>query len=100
MSVLSLLRKLLACTQERSDLHFVMFTRADCPLCETAWQELTKAQATYRFALEKRDVDADPETASRYGCCVPVVTVNGKVRFRGSVNPVLLNRLLQARSSV
>jgi hypothetical protein len=29
---------------------------------------------------------------------VPVVAVNGKVRFRGKVNPVLLNRLLEAES--
>lgn len=27
---------------------------------------------------------------------VPVVALNGKVRFRGQVNPVLLERLLRA----
>jgi hypothetical protein len=29
---------------------------------------------------------------------VPVVTVNGKVRFRGEVNNVLLDRLLRAEA--
>jgi hypothetical protein len=29
---------------------------------------------------------------------VPVVLINGKVRFRGQVNPVLLARLLRAES--
>jgi hypothetical protein len=29
---------------------------------------------------------------------VPVVAVNGKVRFRGVVNPALLERLLRAES--
>jgi hypothetical protein len=29
---------------------------------------------------------------------VPVVTVNGKVRFRGVVNPHLLKRLLRAEA--
>ncbi len=42
------------------------------------------------------DVDADPQLAAQFGECVPVVTVNGKIRFRGRVNPVLLERLLQA----
>ena len=67
MSVLGLLRKLLAWTEAHGDLHFVMYTRARCSLCETAWQELTKAQQEYHFLLEKRDVDADPELATRYG---------------------------------
>jgi hypothetical protein len=40
------------------------------------------------------DVEGDPELAARYGDSVPVVTVNGKVRFRGRVNDVLLRRLL------
>ena len=50
----------------------------------------------YRFGLEKRDVDSEPELKTRHGDFVPVVTVNGKVRFRGRVNPVLLERLFRA----
>jgi hypothetical protein len=42
------------------------------------------------------DVDTDPELAAQYGTEVPVIAVNGKVRFRGAVNPVLLKRLLDA----
>ena len=38
----------------------------------------------------------DPELAAKYGNEVPVVAVNGKVRFRGVVNPALLERLLTA----
>jgi hypothetical protein len=45
------------------------------------------------------DVDSDPELVARHGDCVPVVTVNGKVRFRGAVNPVLLARLLTAEAA-
>jgi Glutaredoxin-like domain (DUF836) len=96
MNVLSFLRRALALTKPREDLHFVLYTRGGCHLCESAWQELTNAQASYRFVLEKRDVDAEPEWAARFGECVPVVTVNDKVRFRGSVNSVLLQRLLDA----
>jgi hypothetical protein len=42
------------------------------------------------------DVDAEPELAARYGQVVPVVMVDGKVRFRGGINPILLDRLLHA----
>ena len=41
------------------------------------------------------DVDADPALAKQYGECVPVVTIDGKVRFRGRVNAVLLERMLR-----
>jgi hypothetical protein len=77
----------------------LLYTRTGCHLCETAWERLRRAQRRYRFALAAVDVDTDPELAARHGDCVPVVTVNGKVRFRGLINPVLLARLLNAESA-
>ncbi len=96
MNILGFLARALALVKTREDLHLVMYTRAGCHLCETAWQELTKAQERYRFVLEQKDVDADPALTALYGDCVPVVTVNDKVRFRGAVNAVLLRRLLES----
>jgi glutaredoxin len=77
-------------------LSVVMYTRRGCHLCEAAWERLDEARRRYGFALTARDVDADPRLVAEHGDCVPVVTVNGKVRFRGAVNPVLLERLLRA----
>jgi hypothetical protein len=76
--------------------HVVLYTRQGCHLCAQAWVQLDQARRHYGFALDKVDVDTDPELTSQYGCCVPVVTVNGQVRFRGRVNPILLRRLLRA----
>ena len=76
-------------------LRVVMYTRQGCHLCEQARAQLDEARREYGFALDQVDVDTDPELASQYGLCVPVVTVNGQVRFRGRVNPVLLRRLLR-----
>jgi hypothetical protein len=59
---------------------------------------LRKLQRVYGFAMTVVDVDTDPQLAARYGNQVPVVTVNGKVRFRGGVNEVLLTRLLRAEA--
>ena len=68
----------------------------DCHLCERAWEQLEEARRQHGFALSQVDVDGEPELVRQYGECVPVVTVNGRVRFRGVVNPVLLRRLLRA----
>jgi glutaredoxin len=75
-----------------------MYTRRGCHLCDTAWEQLEQARRRYGFALTAQDVDADAALAAEHGNCVPVVTVDGKVRFRGAVNPVLLERLLRAEA--
>jgi hypothetical protein len=80
----------------RPEAQVVVYSRAGCHLCDEAWQLLEQFQKRYRFGLEKRDVDSEPELKTRHGDFVPVVTVNGKVRFRGRVNPVLLERLFRA----
>ena len=80
----------------RPDLHFEMFTRQGCHLCDEAFALLDEAQRRYQFNLESKDVDTCPDWVAQYGDCVPVVLVNGKVRFRGKVNEVLLQRLLDA----
>jgi glutaredoxin len=85
---------------QRTDLRFVMVTRKICPLCDKAWQVLTEYQSLYGFNLEKIDVDTDPDLATRYADCVPVVLINGKLRFRGAVNTVLLERILNARQDL
>ncbi len=45
---------------------------------------------------ETKDVDESEQLVCEFGNCVPVVAINGKVRFRGQVNEVLLRRLLEA----
>lgn len=74
----------------------VMFTRQGCHLCDDAWALLERARQRYGFTLSQVDVDTDAALTAEHGSCVPVVMVNGRVRFRGVVNPVLLNRLFTA----
>jgi glutaredoxin len=74
----------------------VMYTRAGCHLCAEAWTQLETARVRYGFDLTKVDVDTDAALAARHGQDVPVVEVNGKVRFRGIVNALLLRRLFDA----
>ena len=94
----SLLKKWLGrATPRRPDLHFVMHTRKDCHLCETAWALLAKHQRERGFTLTMIDVDERPEMIAEYGHRVPVVVVNGQERFRGHVSEGLLRRLLDAK---
>ncbi len=76
---------------------FTVYTREGCGCCEKAIAVLEKSRARHGFAIETVDVDSDPELVEAYGLEVPVVAVDGKVRFRGMVNPVLLERLLADR---
>jgi glutaredoxin len=90
-----LLRRLGGAARQRPDLAVLVYSRQGCHLCDEAWEQLLLAQRRYGFQLEKVDVDTDASLAAQYGECVPVVLVNGKVRFRGRVNPVLLEKLLE-----
>ena len=73
-------------------MHVVIYTRNGCHLCEDA-EALVRAHGlTPRMV----DIDADAALCEQFNTCVPVVEIDGKIRFRGRVEPVLFRRLLQA----
>ncbi len=78
-----------------SNHQVILYTRAGCHLCDDA----RKLLARHGLRPELIDIDADPQLRERYTTCVPVVVIDGKERFRGRVNEVLLRRLLASESS-
>jgi glutaredoxin len=94
-----LLYALLPRRARRARPQVTFYTRRGCHLCEDAWQLVQAARRKYDFELTARDVDEEPALAAAHGECVPVVAVNGKVRFRGRVNAVLLERCLRAEAA-
>ena len=92
----SLLSRILRPRPRAGHLRFTVYTRKDCCCCHKALDVLKGYQRRHGFTIEEVDVDGDPSLASAYGAEVPVVAVGGKVRFRGAVNPVLLDRLMTA----
>lgn len=94
--VSSLLSRLISPRLKADHLTFTVYTRAQCGCCHKAIDILERYRKRYGFAIETVDVDSDPDLVARYDTEVPVVAVNGKVRFRGVVNPALLERLLDA----
>jgi glutaredoxin len=70
-----------------------LYTRAGCHLCDEAQALL----ARYGLPPDLVDIDADPALRERFNHCVPVVFIDGRQRFRGRVNVVLLKRILAQR---
>jgi glutaredoxin len=68
----------------------VLYTRDGCHLCEDAQQTLIQHGLNPTII----DIDADPALRQRFNTCVPVVEIDGRIRFRGLVNKVLLQRFV------
>jgi glutaredoxin len=73
----------------------VLYSRQGCHLCDDAALLLKR----HRLTFETVDIDADEGLRARYNECVPVVVVDGKERFRGRIDEILLLRLLRARQA-
>jgi len=74
-----------------------LYTRPQCCCCGSARDVLEAYQESHGFAIEEVDA-SDPSFEVLIGPTVPVIAVDGKVRFRGEVNRVLFERMLEARS--
>ena len=72
----------------------VLYTRAACPLCDDAGALLSQYRMWIPSPVEV-DVDDDPELVQQFGEWVPVVEFDGRIRFRGQVSEVLLQRLIE-----
>ena len=72
-------------------LNVVFYTRHGCHLCDDAAAGLRADGITY----QNLDIDDDPELVERFNTCVPVVEIDGVVRFRGRVDGRLLRRFLR-----
>jgi glutaredoxin len=77
-----------------SALNVILYTRRGCHLCEEVLLMLQR----HGIAPHCIDIDNDPALRDKFDECVPVVEINGRVRFRGTVHPVLLRRILRAEN--
>lgn len=92
----TLLTRFLSRRPRAAGLTLTVYTRAGCCCCHKALELLQEHRSKWGYDIEEVNVDSDPDLAARYGAEIPVVRLGGKVRFRGKVNPALLDRLLTA----
>ena len=69
----------------------VLKTRT-CPLCDEALAQLRRKQRRLGLAIEVQDITDDAKLMELHGQEVPVVFIEGRRRFFGRVDPVLLRR--------
>ena len=79
-------------------LRLVVYTRRGCHLCDVVLEQLQKLRQEFDFKVDEIDVDTDAALKESYGEQVPVVMINGKIRFRGRMNEILLKRVLRTES--
>lgn len=72
-----------------------LLTRRDCHLCDQAMEVLLDFQDALP-PIDVVDIDEDPELVRQFGESIPVVEIDGRVRFRGAVSAELLGRLIEA----
>ncbi len=70
-------------------------------MCDVAEQVLAEhGLQAKKVDIDAKETDADETDAGeslreQFDTCVPVVEIDGKIRFRGRIDPILLKRLLQ-----
>jgi glutaredoxin len=65
-----------------------LYVTAGCDICRRAG-DLLHAEG---IAFETIDLDREPGRRPAGTTCAPAIEIDGKVRFRGEPNPVLLRR--------
>jgi glutaredoxin len=79
-----------AACQEPVELR--LYTRADCPLCDTMKAELARARVRPPFRLVEIDVERDPELLARHGTSIPVLEIGGRPAFKGRLTAAEFER--------
>ena len=74
----------------------ILYTRPDCRLCEEALKLLGNYRALFR-EMRVIDITGRESLESAHGDWIPVVAIDGRVRFRCRVDPWLLQRMVAAR---
>ncbi len=71
-----------------------VYSRENCHLCDEAI-ELLQLYSALLPPIQEIDIDTDPALQKRFDTEVPVVELDGKVRFKGCVSVLLLRRLIE-----
>ena len=74
----------------------VIYSRADCHLCEEAEKNVREVLVEIHFGLEVIDINGDQELESLYSEEVPVITINGDVHDYYKVDKQRLRKALRA----
>jgi glutaredoxin len=64
----------------------VLYTKADCCLCDDAKRALALARAQVEFALREIDIESDPALFAAHRYDIPVIEIDGRRAFKHQVS--------------
>lgn len=79
--------------------HAELYVGQGCHLCDDAIA-LLRTYQVWLPPIEVIDIQSDAALIERFGTCVPVVVLDGKIRFRGRISETLLQRLIEGTPPV
>ena len=59
----------------------IVYTKEGCHLCERVIAQLEKMNSTHALEISIQDITSDSDIFERYKELIPVVSVDGEVRF-------------------
>jgi hypothetical protein len=71
-----------------------LYVGDDCHMCDDAAAVLAEYHRWLPIA-DVVNIRSEPQLLARFKTCIPVVVLDGKIRFRGKVAPALLRRLIE-----
>ncbi len=73
-----------------------MYSKPNCELCDRALDVLGEFKTVLPL-IEQIDITGNEELERQHSESVPVIEIDGRIRFRGIVSEELLQRLIDAR---
>ena len=72
-----------------------LYTRRGCHLCDHTRADLEALRGEFSFTLQTIDIDSDEELSARFGCSIPVVTINNGQRVALRIDQTRLRRAFE-----
>lgn len=66
----------------RPKVRVVLYTKANCSLCEKMKAQMAMANSAELYTLEEVDIEKDSELFARYRYDIPVLCINDAEAFR------------------
>lgn len=72
----------------------ILYSRAQCPLCDDAREMLLEINNHYSFNLTEIDISTDDKLIETYDLMIPVVTIDGEEVQYGKINRKVILKYL------
>ncbi len=84
--------------RSKAPLEVVLYSKPGCHLCEVMKGEIERAGLEGRYVLSEVDIESDPELEARFALSIPVLEIEGRVAFKGSLTSEAFTKKLQRAS--